>query len=72
MPEDGNTPSASPTASDATEEPIEIRERNLSDGFLQVATEIEAITEDAVIEPTPNLFKRILSCLMRVLSAFFK
>jgi hypothetical protein len=81
--EDGNTPSASPTvtprtsnaSSDATNEelPIEITERNLSDGFLQVATEIERLTDENVVaEPTPNIFARILSCIGRVLSAFWK
>jgi hypothetical protein len=74
--EDGNTPSGSPTPtprnSDGEDEiPLEITERNLSDGFLQVATEIEHITDEDV-EPTPNLLKRILLCLARLLSAFFK
>jgi hypothetical protein len=49
MPQDGNRASASPCPSEASEfltettgeQPIEIKERNLSDGFLQIAVEIE-------------------------------
>jgi hypothetical protein len=74
MPEDGNTQSG--TSSEATNEELptitEVQERNLSDGFLQIATEIDAITEETPIEPTPNLLKRILSCFARVLGAFFR
>jgi hypothetical protein len=65
--EEGNS------ASNAEDEPIEITERNLSDGFLQVATEIEQITEEnATSGSTPNIFSRILACLSRTLAAFFK
>jgi hypothetical protein len=62
MPDDGNSASASPTitprtsnASDSeatNEEPIEVKERNLSDGFLAAATELHEIV-DAPTEPTP-------------------
>jgi hypothetical protein len=88
--EDGNTPSASPTvtprtsnaSSDATNEelPIEITERNLSDGFLQLATEIEHLVEveevpclaEEVPIPIPTLYAKILACFGRVLGACFK
>jgi hypothetical protein len=81
--EDGNTPSASPTVtprtSDATnEEPIEIKERNVSDGFFQVAIELEQIVEtvDAPIVPIPipipTLYAKILGCVGRVLGACLK
>jgi hypothetical protein len=82
MPNEGNTPSGTPrpsnastSSSDATneEQPTleEVKERNLSDGFLQVATELHELAE-APTEPTPTLFARILSCIARVLGAFFR
>jgi hypothetical protein len=80
--EEGNSQSASPVASPRTsdvaeeveeEPPIELKVRGLSDGFLQVATEIEQIVEENVIdEPAPTLIKRILKCLANVIKAFKK
>jgi hypothetical protein len=73
--EDGNSVSTSPRPSEASEttneEPIEVKERNLSDGFLQIATELHEIVEEPV-EPTPTLFAKILACFARVFSAFFR
>jgi hypothetical protein len=75
--EDGNSVSTSPRPSEAsetteaTEEPIEVKERNLSDGFLQIATALHEIVEEPV-EPTPTLFAKILSCFARVFGAFFR